>query len=192
MPAHNHFLVRVEPLAILFRAKFRDGLKQANLFPQVPASAWRQPWVVHSKSVGYGSKAVEYLADYVFRVGMSNSRMVKLENDEVTFWYKDNKIKRRVIVTLPVFQFMQRFLRHVLPQGFVKVRYYGFYAAGQRHRFALARKLLAADHHQPQAEPTATPYPRMISSSETVRPCPKCGQPMHCIQTLRPRSRCPP
>jgi len=83
--ARNHFFVRVEPLAILFRAKFREGLKQAGLYPQVPSSAWQQPWVVPSKSVGYGVKAVEYLADYVFRVGISNRRIVKLENDEVTF-----------------------------------------------------------------------------------------------------------
>ncbi|MFN8486613.1 MAG: transposase [Caldilineaceae bacterium] len=127
--ARNHFFVRVEPLAILFRAKFRDGLKQAGLFHAVPSTAWQQNWIVHSQAVGYGGKAVEYLADYVFRVGIANSRIVKLENDTVTFWYKHNKTKRRVYVTLPVFAFIRRFLRHVLPQGFVKVRYYGFYAA---------------------------------------------------------------
>lgn len=191
-PARNHFFVRVEPLAILFRAKFRDGLKQLALFSQVPATAWRQPWVVHSKPVGYGVKAVEYLADYVFRVGISNSRIVKLENDEVTFWYKDNKTKRRIEVALPVFTFIRRFLRHVLPQGFVKVRYYGFFAAGQRHRLALARELLAADHRQPHDQRMARPQPVMVDTGETARLCPKCGQPMYCVETIRPRSRCPP
>lgn len=190
--ARNHFFVRVEPLAILFRAKFRDGLKQAGLFHQVPSTAWPQKWVVHSQPVGYGVKAVEYLADYIFRVGISNSRMVKLENDAVTFWYKDNKTKRRVSVTLPVFQFIRRFLRHVLPQGFVKVRYYGFYAASQRHRLALARELLAADHRQPQARQVATPLAVMASDNVATLRCPKCGQLMHCVQTIRPRSRCPP
>ena len=190
--ARNHFFVRVEPLAILFRAKFSEGLKQAGLFHQVPSTAWQQKWVVHSKPVGYGGKAVEYLADYVFRVGISNRRIVKLENDAVTFWYKENKTKRRVSVTLPVFQFMRRFLQHVLPQGFVKVRYYGFYAASHRHRLALARELLAADHRQPQARHVATP-PTVIDGDNVVTlRCPKCGQPMHCVQTIRPRSRCPP
>lgn len=82
---HNSFFVRVEPLTMLFRAKFRDGLKQAGLYVKVPTIAWKQNWVVHSQSVGYGATAVEYLADYVFRVGISNSRIVKVENDEVTF-----------------------------------------------------------------------------------------------------------
>jgi hypothetical protein len=189
---HNHFFVCVKPLAMLFRAKFRDGLKQADLFPEAPTSAWRQPWVVHSKSVGYGVKAVAYLADYVFRIGMSNSRLVKLENDKVTFCYKENKTKRRIYVTLPVFQFMRRFLHHVLPQGFVKVRYYGFYAPGQRHRLALARELLAADQHPPHVGPAATPWIMRVRDSAVGRVCPTCGQPMHCVQTIRPRSRCPP
>lgn len=192
LPARNHFFVRVEPLAILFRAKFRDRLKQAGLYPQVAATVWRQPWVVHSKAVGYGVKAVEYLADYVFRVGISNSRIVQLENDEVTFWYKDNQTKRRVDVTLPVFQFIRRFLHHVLPQGFVKVRYYGFFAAGQRHRLALARELLAADHRQPQGQQTAPSQPLLAIERSVDRLCPKCGQPMLCVETIRPRSRCPP
>lgn len=190
--ARNHFFVRVEPLAILFRAKFRDGLKQAGLFHQVPSTAWQQNWIVHSQAVGYGVKAVEYLADYVFRVGISNSRIVKLENDEVTFWYKDNKTKRRVYVTLPVFKFIRRFLHHVLPQGFVKVRYYGFYAASHRHRLALARELLDADHCRPLGTQVAAQIIGVVGDKVDILCCPKCGQSMRCVQTIRPRSRCPP
>ena len=66
-PTHNHFFVRVEPLSKLFRAKMRDGLKTAELYRQIPATAWQQAWVVHSKSVGHGETAVAYLADYLFR-----------------------------------------------------------------------------------------------------------------------------
>lgn len=191
LPVRNHFFVRIEPLAILFRAKFRAGLQQAGLYAQVPTSAWHQNWVVHSKAVGYGVKAVEYLADYVFRVGISNSRIVKLEKDEVTFWYKDNQTKRRVDVTLPVFQFIRRFLQHVLPQGFVKVRYYGFYAASNRHRLALARTLLDADHCRIQRTPATAQ--RTLADGATARlRCPRCGQPLHCRQTIPPHSRSPP
>lgn len=147
---------------------------------------------MHSQPVGYGGKVVEYLADYVFRVGIGNRRIIKLENDAVTFWYKENKTKRRVSVTLPVFQFMRRFLQHVLPQGFVKVRYYGFYAASHRHRLVRARELLAADHRQPQARQVATPQTLLDGDNVVALRCPTCGQPMHCVQTIRPRSRCPP
>ena len=60
----------------LFRAKMRAGLKQAGLYRQIPATAWQQEWVVHSKPVGHGETAIAYLADYLFRVGISNSRIV--------------------------------------------------------------------------------------------------------------------
>ena len=83
--ARNHFFVRIEPLAMLFRAKFRAGLKQAGLFHQVPATAWQQPWIVHSQPLGYGAKAVEYLADYVFRVGISNQAAPQNSVELLTF-----------------------------------------------------------------------------------------------------------
>ena len=191
-PSHNHFFVRVEPLSKLFRAKIRDGLKKAGLYRQIPATAWQQAWVVHSKSVGHGEKAVAYLADYVFRVGIANQRIVKLENDAVTFWYKQRKTNRRVSVTLPVFTFMQRFLQHVLPQGFVKVRYYGFLASGNRQRLALARELLATDHkaQQPLVGTTQPADPDGDAQHRLV--CPHCGEPLRLTATIRPRSRCPP
>jgi hypothetical protein len=191
LPARNHFFVRVEPLALLFRAKFRDGLQKAGLYPQVPASAWRQNWVVHSQSVGYGSKAVAYLADYILRVGISNSRILKLEKDEVTFWYKDRQTKQRVYVTLPVFAFIRRFLQHVLPQRFVKVRYYGLDAASNRHRLALARTLLAADQCRIQRMPATAQNARADGEADRLR-CPRCGQPLYGRQTLPPHSRSPP
>jgi hypothetical protein len=79
----------------------RDGLQKADLYRQIPAAAWRQAWAVHSKSVGHGAKAVAYFADYVFRIGIANQRIVKLEFDAVIFWYKARKTNRRVFVTPP-------------------------------------------------------------------------------------------
>jgi hypothetical protein len=115
-----------------------------------------------------------------------------IADDEVTFWYKDSKTKRRVYVTLPVFHFIRRFLRHLLLQGFVKVRYDGFLAAGQRHRLTFAGELLATDYRQPHEQRTARPQPGMVDTAETARLCPKWGLPMSCVETIRPHSRCPP
>jgi hypothetical protein len=168
-------------------------LKKAGLFHHVPAAAWQKAWVVHSQSVGYGQRAVAYLADYVFRIGLANTRILKLEQDEVTFWYKHNKTKRRVLVTLPVFDFIDRFLRHVLPQGFVKVRYYGFYAPGNRHRLALARALLAAEAlHALPADPKTVSATVAPLQAEAALTCPRCGKPLRWVQRLRPQSRSPP
>ncbi|MCB0183894.1 MAG: transposase [Caldilineaceae bacterium] len=166
----------------------RAGLKKAGLYHQIPATAWQQEWVVHSKSVGHGETAAAYLADYLFRVGISNSRIVKLENDEVTFWYTNRQTKRRVYVTLPVFTFIDRFLPHILPKGFVKVRYYGFLAPGNRQRLALARELLAADHRtvsQTTAEIEA-------DCNRQLGQCPRCGGTLYLVEQLPPRARCPP
>src|SRR6266496_2841890 len=72
------FLVHVKPLSRIFRAKFRDELKQTELFAQVPTRVWRKDWVVHSEPVGSGEPAFQYLAPYIFRVALSNRRLVSL------------------------------------------------------------------------------------------------------------------
>jgi hypothetical protein len=184
--ARNHFLVHVKPLAILFRAKFRDVLRKTGLFEAVPAHTWQQDWVVHCQPVGNGQAALKYLAPYIFRVALSNRRILKVEDDQVTFTYKDGnsgKSKRR---TLAAEEFIRRFLQHVLPKGFVKVRYYGLFSPGHRPRLRQVRQLLG----MPLAPPPDPPA--QDTSIPPVLRCPRCGQTMYHVQTLRPRSRCPP
>ena len=123
--AKNHFFVHVKPLAKLFRGKMRAGLHKAGLLSPIPDSVWRQPWVVDCRPVGKGESALKYLAPYVFRVALSNKRILKVEHDRVTFSYQNGETKQQRTCTLPVEAFIHRFLQHVLPRGFVKVRYYG-------------------------------------------------------------------
>lgn len=181
--ARNAFLVHVKPLSRLFRAKFRAALQQAGLLQQVPPQVWRQEWVVHCQPVGTGQAALKYLAPYVFRVALSNRRILKLQNGQVTFRYRDRATRRWKTRTLPAEEFIRRFLQHVLPKGFQKVRYYGFFSAGQRHRLQQARRLLDAASPPGAAQaaqaPAQPPVPRLL--------CPTCGQPMRRTQTLRPQ-----
>ena len=130
--ARPGFLVHIKPLSRLFRAKFRAELSQTELFDQVPAQVWRQEWVAHCQPVGRGETALKYLAPYVFRVAISNNRIVKVENERVTFRYRPSGRRQDKYCTLPVDEFIRRFLQHVLPKGFVKVRYYGLFSPGQR------------------------------------------------------------
>jgi hypothetical protein len=104
--ARNAFLVHVKPLSKLFRGKFRAALEKTALYEQAPAEVWhaKREWVVHCQSVGSGEAALKYLAPYIFRVAISNNRIVKVENEQVTFRYYDNKGKRRYC-TLPVLEF---------------------------------------------------------------------------------------
>lgn len=187
--AKNHFFVHVKPLARLMRAKFRDALRKYGLLTQTPASVWRQDWVVDCRPAGNGERALKYLAPYVFRVALSNNRILKADEDRVTFRYRDGATRRLRICTLSAERFIHRFLHHVLPKGFVKVRSYGLLAPGNRARLRQAQALLAPDTSSPRpgkttdAEGAPTPHTPV---------CPQCGQPMQVVQRIQPKARCPP
>ena len=188
MPSKEEFLVHVKPLSILFRAKFREALKKTELFALVPAITWQQEWVVHCRPVGNGVAALKYLAPYIFRVAISNKRILKLADGKVTFRYTESGTGQPRICTLAAEEFIRRFLQHVLPKGFVKVRYYGFFSSSSRHRLHQARQLLcaqAAPEFEEPAQETAT-------NSEAADRCPQCGQIMRLVQTLKPYRQRPP
>jgi len=87
--------------------------------------------------VGNGQHACQYLAPYIFRVALSNNRIVRLANDQVAFRYRASDTGQNKLCTLPAEEFIHRFLQHVLPKAFVKVRYYGFFSPGRRPCFGL-------------------------------------------------------
>jgi hypothetical protein len=121
-PARDDFLLPVRALSVLFRAKFRDALQQTEFFDNVPADVWTQDWVVHCQPVGNGAAALKYLAPYIFRVAISNKRILRLENGAVTFGYTDARSGQRKTCTVTAEEFIRRFLQHVLPKDFAKVR----------------------------------------------------------------------
>ena len=180
------FLVHVKALSKLFRGKFRAALKKTDLYEPVPERVWGQAWVVHCQAVGSGEAALKYLAPYIFRVALSNRRIVKVENDQVTFWYQDSKTKKRRYCTLPAEEFIRRFLQHVLPKGFVKVRYYGLFSPSYRPVLHQLRLWLLCSQLS-VAEPACPGSP-----PEPTCRCPTCGQPMRLIETLKPRKCRPP
>jgi len=124
--AHGQFLVHVRALSRLFRGKMRAALERAGLLDQVPEAVWREEWVVHCQAVGDGRAVMPYLGAYVFRVAISDARIVSYDGQTVTFRYqKVGQAKWRKCI-LPALEFMRRFLQHVLPTGFVKIRHGGF------------------------------------------------------------------
>jgi hypothetical protein len=184
-PARTNFLLPVKALSRLFRAKFRNALRQWPLFDQIPRTIWQQEWVVHCQPVGNGRRAFKYLAPYIFRVALSNNRIVRLADDQVTFRYRASATGQTRLCTLPAEEFIRRFLQHVLPKGFVKVRYYGFLAPGQRPQLAALRQRLGCAPAQ-QPPPAVAPDPEtpMADQPPAVAPphgivrCPACGQVM--------------
>ncbi len=182
------FLVHVKPLASLFRAKFRAGLCQTPLSAHVPAETWRQPWVVDCRAVGSGRTALKYLAPYIFRVALSNNRIVRVADDQVTFRYRDGETNQPRTCTLSAEEFIRRFLQHVLPKGFVKVRYYGLFSPGKRQLLSQLRQLLALAAARPQTPVTSSTSPPL----QRFDLCPRCGQPLVIIPLLPSRCRSPP
>jgi hypothetical protein len=146
---------------------------------------------VQCKAVGNGRTALKYLAPYVFRVAISNRRLVQLENDRVTFRYRTTDTGQLKLCTLSAEGFIHRFLQHVLPKGFVKVRYFGFFAPGCRKRLAALRHQLEQEYPENLGESKATPEPA-DSTPESKLCCPRCGQPMLFQRTIQPTGRCPP
>lgn len=180
----DDFLVHVKPLSKIFRAKFKDTLKKKapEIFDMVPANTWNRDWVVHIKPAGDGQKALEYMGRYLFRPAISNNRIIKLQNDKVTFRYKDGKTGKTKIVTLDALEFIRRFLQHVLPHQFIKVRCYGFLAAAARKRLNRLRKMLWLDT---PSESKSRPLPKPLL-------CPICGSVLEWIEhfpKIRPEQR---
>ena len=120
----QHFLVYAPNLSKIFRAIFVKGLRQSGITGIDYDRLFATDWVVDVRSVGSGQKAIEYTAKYVFKTAISNQNILNCRNGIVTFRYQDYQTKKMKIMRLPVFEFMRRFLQHVLPKGFQKIRYY--------------------------------------------------------------------
>ncbi len=159
-------------------------------------------WAVYAKEPFAGPEAVlAYLSRYTHRVAISNRRLVSADQRSVTFRCKDYRREgaaRYGTMTLPAHEFIRRFLMHVLPKGFHRIRHYGFLANGQRTaNLDRARQLLAVPGHERASKPKDPETPDQ--PSPPAHPCPSCGGPMVIIETFEPgqvpqqqRARDPP
>jgi hypothetical protein len=173
-PKNPGFLLPVQALSKIFRAKMRDGLQAAGCWTQLPARFWQshKKWVVHAQAAGSGEKVLDYLARYVFRIAITHSRLETLENGQVTFRYRDGRTRQLRRVHLSAAQFVQRFLQHVLPKGFAKVRHYGLNSSACRPRQAQARALLPPATAAPAEPAAAGPG----GATGPALRCPRCGK----------------
>jgi len=184
--SQDDFLVHVTPLGIIFRAKVRDALKKAGLFNQVDKQVWKKTWVVHSEPVGNGLSAFKYLAPYIFRVAISNNRILSLKDSLVTFQYKESATDQIKTSQISAEQFIRRFLQHVLPKRFTKVRYYGLLSPSNRSLLNKARQLLGSHRSKEPHARSCTPQPPQ------ARLCPDCGSELSFVRSLSPvRARSP-
>jgi hypothetical protein len=198
-PRYPFFLPVKKVLGEVFRGKFLDGLKRLYHRKQVrcagPASLLADPkqfarllrrlhrhdWVVYSKpALGGPLQVLRYLGRYTHRIAISNHRLLSCDGERVTFRWKDyahgSKQKK---MTLTATEFLRRFFLHVLPKGFVRIRYFGFLANRWRTQIlALARQLLGA-------EPRIAPGP--VPQTSALWRCPRCGARMVILRRFTPQ-----
>jgi putative transposase len=196
-PTLREFLLPVRALSRLFRGIFRQAVRSTPAGAEIPSAVWTQAWVVHCQSVGTGETALKYLAPYIYRVALSNRRLVKLDHDCVTFRYRTSSTGETKFCTLPVEAFLHRLLQHVLPKGFVKVHAYGIFAPGHRRRLAALRQQLQRANPQPTVptEPAPVDPALHVVNAGRSHPdlrCPICGQVMAVQVLARATGRGPP
>jgi hypothetical protein len=207
------FFLPERVLGEVFRGKFLEALQEAqgsgqlvfhgmlrNLAqPRLFRSLIRQlnglRWVVYCKPpFGGPDQVLRYLGAYTHRVAISNHRLVSFQDDQVTFRWRDSAHKnKKRLLTLPADEFLRRFLLHVLPQGFVRIRHFGFLASRRRGTLLpVCQQALSAI--PPASHPAAVPPPDKIQSTP-LWSCPLCGGPMVVIERLtagQVRYRSPP
>lgn len=204
------FFLPIKVLSRVFRGKFAAGLKAAfhsgdlhfhgtllHLAEPRTFRAWvrtlfRHDWVVYAKRpFGGPEHALRYLGAYTHRVAISNYRLVALDDGRVTFRWRDSAHgNKKKLMTLPVDEFLRRFLLHLLPRGFVRIRNFGFLANRRRASLLpLCRQLLSVS-----TESTAATATRPTSRSGPLWRCPKCGGAMRMVERISPAQflRAPP
>ena len=184
-----NYLFPAGAMATIFRACFMKMARKALPDVSFDQAIWNPKWVVHVKpSIQGPEKVIKYLGRYIHRIAITNNRILDLNEGRVRFKYRDNKENRWKTMTLPATQFIHRFLQHVLPRGFHKVRTYGFLHPTQNNRLQKAMPLLkhASDHKQP-AEELEADKPKVKSFT---LPCRKCSKGMmRVIDTIMPLIR---
>ncbi len=152
LPSHPGFYAPVKALSRIYKAKFKELIKDAGMLQDIDPIVWSMDWNVNSQAVGDGKTALTYLGPYVFKVAIGNSRIVKVEDRKVTFTYLKKGSRRTRTMTLEVTEFIRRFLQHVLPDGFMKVRHYGFMHPNCRTNIEKIKPLLPNPESQSDDE----------------------------------------
>jgi len=191
----NDYLFNKEALSLVFRGKFIDQMtkvykkgklkfsgrcatyKTAQGFKQLIDSLYSNKWVVHAKEpIQYSEYVLEYLGRYTHRVAISNHRLLSLVDGQVTFTYKNRKTEQIQQTTIEAVEFLRRFLLHALPNGFVKIRHYGFLAnRNKRKNLAKIRQL----HSLPESGKLAKKSVEEMMLALTgvdITLCPCCGK----------------
>jgi hypothetical protein len=197
IPANESFLFKVQSLAKEFKKRYIQKLKTAYqneelIFPgntkdfasekgfqQLLSSLLKAKWIAYAKRPFAGPKKVlEYLGRYTHRVAISNNRILSIDNGKVSFTYRDRQTNNEIrIMTLEAHVFIRRFLLHILPMGFIKIRYFGFLAhKNKKQAIARLRKLIDPEAKMPKKIRETIVEMMLRLTGNDITCCPRCGR----------------
>jgi len=194
------FLLPVKALSDRCRTLFREALQKRmpGALADLPTKVWTQRWVVHSAAVGSGQKALGYLSRYVFKTATGNRQLQLLPNGRLRWPFRQSGTGKWQQIQLQPFEFLRRFLQHVLPSSFHRVRRFGWLHPGARAKLKRVRALLKMSPLLSTAEQTAwapsasNPQTDLVADvqAEVLKPaplrCPHCGAKLVMIGQWRP------
>jgi hypothetical protein len=172
-----------QALSRICRAKFKDKMIEARLIHLIEPGVWHEAWNVNIQPVGSAEQSIRYLSHYVFKVAISDHRIVDVNNGMVTFSYQKTGSRRTRYMKLSALDFMGRFLQHCLPSGFMKVRYYGFMHGCSAIPIDRIRASIELMHgfdvvdHEPAPEEVA---------DKKILCCPECGSILKYLYSILP------
>jgi hypothetical protein len=186
--ARDKFLIPVRALSCSFRKKFRKLLEKESikLFRQIPQSIWEEKeFITNSIVVGKGETAFTYLANYVYKTAITNNRIISCIDGKVTFKYKDSNTNETKFQTISALEFIRRFLQHVLPSGFQKIRYYGFLSSSSKDKWKKVAEYFDLKIEQIETKKESDFKPKEVF-------CRKCHSKMIAFASIIRKSRAPP
>ncbi len=179
--------VHTKPFAVIFRAKIKHEMEKAGLLHPIDPSVWQKEWVANSQYAGKGENTLRYLSRYVFRVAISNNRIKSINDNAIRFSYKDRERKTWKTMQLDPIEFIRRFLQHVLPRGFMKIRHYGFLNPNSSLSVDRLKELISLVHVFIKETRAAVPGLKRPGIK-----CVCCGKPLRYVAFIKPVSRCGP
>ena len=195
--ARPNFLLPVKPLGAQCRTLFQQRLHREHpeLYAQVPATVWRRHWIVDSRPVGSGETALRYLSRYIFKTATANRSVDCAPDGQVQWPYRSRQTGQLTTLTLGPLEFLARFLQHILPRSFARVRTFGWLhpaakVRGNRVRALLHQppRLTAAETQawQPPTETVASPAVPAAPAPSPVPRCPRCQQALVLLGAWHP------
>jgi hypothetical protein len=194
--ARLNYLLPIKALGAHFRTLFKTRLLQAQpeLFGQIPAKVWQRHWNVDSRVAGSGENALRYLSRYVFKTATANQPVQLLPDGKVRWNYRDSQTRKLTAIHLDPLEFLRRFLQHILPRGYARVRTFGWLHPAAKVRANRVRALLRqpplltpAEEQtwKPPADPELEPPESQPLVTCSAPLCPRCQQVMRLVGSWR-------